>query len=113
MVLIAGEAGIGKTQLAEALREEAASLNRSDCIAHTRCYALEARLAYAPLADWLRSTALVPAVNGLNAVWRGELVRLLPELLIADRTLPAPQPIAERWQLKQMYEALLQAFVAA
>ena len=111
VVTIAGEAGIGKTRLAEELMVE--GQQQGHAVAHTRAYAMEGRLAYAPLADWLRSPAVINSVNALNAVWRGELAKLLPELLIADSILPAPQPMTERWQLKRLFEAILQAFSAA
>ena len=104
---IEGEAGIGKTRLAEELLVAA---QREGCaIARTRAYALEGRLAYGPLADWLRSPALASSVRQLAAVWRTELARLLPELLIEDEALPTPRPMTDRWQRKQLFEALLNA----
>ncbi len=109
-VCISGEAGIGKSRLAAELL---ADVQRQGCIAaQTRAYALEGRLAYAPIADWLRSGPFAASVSVLNAVWRSEIARLLPELLIADPTLPRPQPMTEHWQLKNMFEALLHAFRA-
>jgi tetratricopeptide (TPR) repeat protein len=106
-VSIAGDAGIGKTRLAEELL--AYARRNGHAASRTRAYALEARLAYAPVSDWLRSPALVRDVRRLDRVWRGELARLLPELLIEDASLPAPTPLTERWQRKQLYEALVQA----
>ena len=35
----------------------------------TRCYAGEGRLAYAPIAAWLKSDALQPTLTSLDAVW--------------------------------------------
>ncbi len=54
VVLISGEAGIGKTRLAEEMlawvgRQGAAT------VAVARCYAGGGSLAYAPVAEWLRS----------------------------------------------------------
>ena len=55
MVFVAGEAGIGKTRLAEELLLH---VQRQGHVAvRARAYALEGRLAYAPLADWLRTHA--------------------------------------------------------
>lgn len=110
MVCISGEAGIGKTRLAEELLLHIQ--RQGHATARTRAYALEGRLAYAPLADWLRSPPLQGKVAKLNQLWRSEVARLLPELLIQQPTLAAPQPLAERWQQKQFFEALRHAFTA-
>lgn len=108
LVCISGEAGIGKTRLAEELLLYVQ--RQGHTTARTRAYALEGRLAYAPLADWLRTPLLQAKVAKLNQLWRSEVARLLPELIIQQPTLPAPQPLAERWQQKQFFEALLHAF---
>lgn len=108
LVCITGEAGIGKTRLAEELLM--AVQRQGHATVRTRSYALEGRLAYAPLADWLRSTPLQATLAKLDSLWRSEVARLLPELLIQDPTLPAPQPLTERWQQKQFFEALRHAF---
>ena len=110
VVAIAGEAGIGKTRLAEELLTDVQ--RQGYRVARTRAYALEGRLAYAPVADWLRTAALADELRALDAVWRTEIARLLPELLIEDATLSPPQPLTERWQLKRLFEALLQVFSA-
>jgi DNA-binding SARP family transcriptional activator len=58
LALISGEAGIGKTRLAEELLVWAE--RQGIASAHTRSYAAGS-LAYTPLIDWLRSRALQPA----------------------------------------------------
>ncbi|HMN30166.1 MAG TPA: BTAD domain-containing putative transcriptional regulator, partial [Caldilineaceae bacterium] len=82
-LLIAGEAGIGKTRLAEELLEWAGK--QGITTAHARAFAAEGSLAYAPLIEWLRTPALRSAMMGLENAWLIELARLLPELL-AERT---------------------------
>ena len=72
VVLISGEAGIGKTRLAEELlawvgRQGAAT------VAVARCYASGGSLAYAPVAEWLRSTGLHANVRQLEGIWRSEV----------------------------------------
>ncbi|MEZ4736503.1 MAG: AAA family ATPase [Caldilineaceae bacterium] len=81
--------------------------------ARTRTYALEGRLAYGPVAEWLRTETLRPTLTKLNPVWLKEIARLLPELLAEQPELPAPPPLTARWQQKQLFEALVQAFTAA
>jgi len=79
-LLIVGEAGIGKTRLAEALLEFAESGHVRVRSARTRSYAAEGHLAYAPVGEWLHRPALQSQLAGLEATWQSELARLLPEL---------------------------------
>ena len=81
LVIVMGEAGIGKTRLVGELVE--CTARQSGATAKTRSYAAEGRLAYAPVADWLRSAALIETVRRLSPVWLGEVSRLLPELRLA------------------------------
>ncbi|HMA33539.1 MAG TPA: BTAD domain-containing putative transcriptional regulator, partial [Chloroflexia bacterium] len=87
LVLIAGEAGIGKSRLAEEGRDWAA--RQGVATASATCYTGEPEVAYAPLATWLR-TAPWPA---LEPVWLTELARLLPEILAARPALAPPGPL--------------------
>lgn len=96
--MIEGEAGIGKTRLAEELFD---TVRRQGMVAaYTRAYAAEGAAAYA-------------ALGKLDAVWLSELSRLLPELAAAHPHLPAPTPIAEEWQRHRFQEALIQGCLAA
>jgi DNA-binding SARP family transcriptional activator/predicted ATPase len=109
-VLITGEAGIGKTRLAEELlvwvqRQGIAG-------ARTRAYSAEGRLSYAPIVEWLRSTAVAPVLARLDKVWLSEIARLLPELLAAHPDLPPPAPLAEHWQRQRFFEALARGTLA-
>ena len=107
VLLIAGEAGIGKTRLAQALLNLAQG-EHARC-ARTRSYAAEGRLAYAPILDWLRSPALGAGLTRLTEPWRSELARLLPEL--APPQL-APELPSQGWQRQRLFEALSRAFLA-
>lgn len=104
IALIVGEAGLGKTRLADELLDWAG--RQGIAVARTRAYAAEGRLAYAPIADWLRGSALSIALGRLDGVWLREIARLLPELLATHPTLAPPGPLAEYWQRRHFQEAL-------
>lgn len=108
--LISGEAGIGKTRLAEEMLHWA--VNQGIITAKSRTYAAEGRLAYAPLVEWLRTPALKTRLVHLEASCLTELARLLPELLSEQPGLPAPNPVVENWQRHRLFEALTQAILA-
>jgi DNA-binding SARP family transcriptional activator len=110
IVLIAGEAGIGKTRLVEELLTWAGQT--SITTVHARCYAAEGRLAYAPIIDWLRSNPLRTKLDNLETVWLTELARLLPELRSDDPHLPAPDAHVEVWERQRLFEALARAVLA-
>jgi DNA-binding SARP family transcriptional activator len=103
LVVIEGEAGIGKTRLAEELARWARWQGAATAAA--RCYAAEGALAYAPVVQWLRARPL-PV---LEVVWRRELARLLPELLAGEPDLLLPAPMTEAWQRQRLFQALARA----
>src|SRR5262249_54123495 len=78
-----------------------------------RCYAGEGRLAYAPIASWLKSAALQPSLLRLEASWLTDVARLHPEILLPRRDVPAPEPQLESWQRLRFFEALTRAFRSA
>ena len=103
-VCLSGEVGIGKTRLAEEMLYWAGQ--QGIATAATRGYAEGGSLAYAPLVELLRAEALRPRVGQLPAIWRSELARLLPELLVEDPRLPQPEPLTARWQVQRLYDAV-------
>ena len=108
-VFITGEAGIGKTRLAEELLTWAG--RQGATVAAARCYAAEGALAYAPIVTWLRSPALRPRLLALEPIWAVEVARLLPELLAGRPDLARPGPAAEASQRQRLFEALARAIL--
>lgn len=104
LVLIRGEAGMGKTRLALELVDVA--LHAGHLTAQSRAYAAEGAFAFAPIAEWLRQPALRKTVSALDSIWQVEVARLLPELLEENPQLPAPGPLYENWQRQRFFEGL-------
>ena len=111
MVCLAGEAGIGKTRLAEEMVYWAQQQGIATVSA--RAYAAEARLAYAVIAQCLVSEGLQGAVAQMDTVWLRELSRLRPDLLAVYPQLPPPEPLLDPWQRQHLFEALARVFVVA
>jgi DNA-binding SARP family transcriptional activator len=111
LVLITGEAGIGKSRLAEELFDWASQQGLT--VARTRSYAAEGYLSLAPITEWLRNSSLRPYLASLADVWLTEVARLLPELLSEHPSLPRPEPVSEYGQRLRFFEALARAVLAA
>lgn len=111
VVLISGEAGIGKSRLAEDFVAWARS--QGGATASTRAYAAEGQLSLAPVTDLLRSDNVRPNLERLGPVWLTEVTRLLPELTAAYPTLGRPEPISESGQRQRFFESLARAVLAA
>ena len=109
--LLWGEAGIGKTRLAEELLDWAQ--HQSQTTASSRSYAVEGALTYAPIAEWLRAPAIRPALEQIDDLWRVEIARLLPELLADRPDLPQPGPMTETWQQQRFFQSIVHALKAA
>ncbi len=110
LTLIMGEPGIGKSRLADELRQWC---SRNDsAVARARCYAAQGRLAYAPMADWLGEQPLRAVLTLLPRQQLAELARVLPELLV-ETPDQSPPPLTESWQRRHLYEALKVAFSKA
>ncbi len=110
-ILIWGEAGIGKTRLAEELLDWAQ--HQSQTTASSRSYAVEGALTYAPIAEWLRAPTIRPALEHVDDLWWVEIARLLPELLADRPDLPQPGPMTETWQQQRFFQSIVHALKAA
>ncbi|MDQ2715571.1 MAG: AAA family ATPase [Chloroflexota bacterium] len=111
IVILSGEAGIGKTRLAEEI--EAWVSRQGMATASARCYAALGSLAYAPVTAWLRNDALRTGLATLDPAWLTEIARLAPEMLTTQPRLPQPVAMTEGWQRQRFFEALARAVLAA
>ena len=95
LVAIVGEAGIGKTRLAEEFSAQVR--DRSGAIITARCYEGEVILPYSLFADVLRAALAQPdrlhQLDRLPVVWLSEAARLIPELISLHPDLPVPPPL--------------------
>ncbi len=106
VTIISGEPGIGKTRLAEELYQSC--IQQGYAAARSRCYTGQGQLAYAPVADLLRSDAVRTTWGHLSAPQRTELARLVPEIreqFQKDATGEL-QPLGESWQRLHFYDSL-------
>ena len=109
-----GEAGIGKTHLAEAfLAQVREGGGRTLSV---RCYSGEETLAYSPLIEALRACLSLPGakpcLQNLPAHWTAEAARLLPELLELLPGLPPVPDLDGPGAQSRFYEGLRQVLKA-
>jgi DNA-binding SARP family transcriptional activator/predicted ATPase len=113
VAVISGEPGIGKTRLADELYQSCVTQGHS--AARSRCYTGQGQVAYAPVAEWLRSDAVRAGWSSLRPQQLAELARLAPEIREQFPELERlgaaqPSPLAESWQRLHFYESLTAAF---
>jgi DNA-binding SARP family transcriptional activator/predicted ATPase len=109
VAIISGEPGIGKTRLADELFNACASQRHA--AARSRCYAGQGQVAYAPVAEWLRSPAVRAAWSSLKTEQGLELARLAPEIRehfaeIEPHGSGQPFALTESWQRLRFYESI-------
>jgi DNA-binding SARP family transcriptional activator len=80
LLLVSGEAGVGKTRLLDELARAVQAAGGR--VARARAYETGGRLPWGPVIDWLRTDALQAPVAQLDPAWRSELARLVPELSV-------------------------------
>lgn len=94
-VLIEGEAGIGKTHLAEEFLTHALDLGAA--VVRARCYEGERNFSYGPIVEGLRAVinqaTTLEWLDDFPVPWLSEVARILPELSELRPDLPPlPQP---------------------
>lgn len=108
-VFVQGEAGIGKTRLAEEMLDWAD--RQGIAVLAATCYRAEQQLAYAAVARWLRGEAMQAQFERSAMRLKAEISRLLPELLVQHPNLPEPRPLTESWQRQHLFSALVEAIL--
>jgi DNA-binding SARP family transcriptional activator len=115
-VVLEGEAGVGKTRLAEDFLAHASALGAGTLIG--RCYEGEAGLAYAPFIEALRAGLARPEMAErlarLSDHSLSEAARLLPELLPAGPRpgLPMAPAVASPGEQTRFFEGVSQVLGA-
>ena len=116
LVLVTGDAGVGKTRLLTALLATAHAQGATT--AYARCFAGAGSIALAPVVDWLDSPALRPFSGGRRAFWGAELARLVPERRTNGQSPPrTPKPwpgtvLANAWRRRSFHESMARAVLA-
>ena len=111
LVILTGEAGIGKTRLVEDFRAWCAHRGAQTALA--RSYAAEGAPAYGPVAAWLRSPAIRRDLTRLGGRQLVELARLVPELLVEIPGPAPPQAGPESDQRQALFDAVARALLHA
>jgi DNA-binding SARP family transcriptional activator len=104
LVLLYGEAGIGKTRLADEFFAWACRLGIGTAAA--RCFASTQNLAYYQVSSWLRSETILESLPELDPHWISEISRLVPEIKSLVPETPPPIPLKENWQRQRFFEAV-------
>lgn len=111
-VVIEGEAGIGKTRLADELVEYAR--RRGAVVGIARCYEGEAGLAYSAAAALLRSmVGSEPAtrMREVPDIWLGEASRLAPEIASVRTGIVTPGPLETLGAQIRFFEGLRETLI--
>jgi DNA-binding SARP family transcriptional activator len=114
VALIEGEAGIGRSRLAE---EFVASARRAGAAtAMARCHPEETSLPFGALTELMRRALEARDSSWLSDVpghWLTECARLLPELLAFDLDVPPPTPLDDPGAQSRFFEGIASFLAAA
>src|ERR1022692_4674228 len=111
LVLVRGDAGVGKSRLVA----EVADLARQQgaIVASSQCFATSGRLALAPVADWLRNPAVRSGAATLEPAWRAEVERLVPSGHGRGEPVVGSRAMVDAWQRHRFFEGLARALIGA
>jgi DNA-binding SARP family transcriptional activator len=107
LILLQGEAGIGKSRLMQEFATRQARL-----VLTGNCQATTRTLPYQPVVQALRQALALPELwAGIRPIWLAEAARLLPELPETFPHLPAPVEVKPDQAQARLCEALCQCFL--
>jgi DNA-binding SARP family transcriptional activator len=113
IVLVEGEAGIGKSRLVEEFLRTVVAGGAT--VLKGRGYEATASMPLAPIAEALRGALDAPGLAGTDAEWLTETARLVPELRQRFPGLAEPDPTpdpTDAWRLHEGIAQLLASLAA-
>jgi DNA-binding SARP family transcriptional activator len=110
IVLIEGEAGVGKSRLAEEFLRWVVAEGGS--VLRGRGYDVKAGIPYEPVVEVLRDALGAPGLSGTAPEWLSEVTRLLPELRQRFPALPEPGVPADPADGWRLFEGVAQLVLA-
>ncbi|MCB0062600.1 MAG: AAA family ATPase, partial [Caldilineaceae bacterium] len=106
-VLLCGEAGIGKSYLADAF---VAYLETMDVVIfRSRYYANDAYSTFSPMYDWMRDPRLQAVIQQLPNFVQQDIARFHPNLLEENPQLAPPEPAFLPYQKRRLFDSILAA----
>jgi predicted ATPase/DNA-binding SARP family transcriptional activator len=114
LMLLEGEAGIGKTRLAEEFLADVQS--KGAIVISVRCYEGETQFAFGPIVAGLRTTLALEGaeqkIKDIPLSWISEVARLLPELTTYHTDLSVLLPLDSPGAQSRFFEGLKQMLYA-
>jgi DNA-binding SARP family transcriptional activator len=110
IVLLEGEAGVGKSRLAEEFMRWVVA--DGGTVLRGRGYDARAGIPYGPMVEVLQEALDAPGLTGTSPEWLTEVARLLPELRRRFSMLPEPSPPSDSAEGWRLFEGVAQVLLA-
>jgi DNA-binding SARP family transcriptional activator len=110
IVLIEGEAGVGKSRLADEFVRWVVA--EGGTVLRGHCYDARAGVPFEPVVEALRDALAAPGLAGAAPEWLAEASRLLPELRQRFPALPTPAIVADSADGWRLFEGVAQLLLA-